>query len=117
MVTATTATFSFKGTQSGRNYSTSGYISDVVGAAITFSQNGAAASTSPTFIQFQEPVVLVDVAVLTGPTVATGWTMTAANNTIPSSACLISPNLTTNANRSVPAIGFNARALIGAVQF
>lgn len=117
MVTATTATILFKGASSGRQYATSAYISDVIGAKILFSQNGVAGTGSDTFIQFPEPVVLQDVAVLTGPTVATGWTFTAAGNTVPSSACLISPNLTTNANRSVPNIGFNTRALIGAVQF
>jgi len=116
MVTATTMTMNFRG-QSGRQYSTSGYISDVVGAKVTFSQNGAAGSTSDTFIQFDEPVVLNDVAILTGPTVATGFTLTAGGNTVPSSAILISPNLTTNANRNSPNIGFKTRTLIGAVQF
>jgi len=116
MVTATTATLSFKG-RSGRVYNVSGYISDVIGAAVTFNPNGAAASTSPSTFQLPEDVVLVDVSILTGPTVATGMVMQSGSTNIPNSNLLIAANLTSVQNRNAPNIGFSAKSLIGAVQF
>lgn len=116
MVTATTATFKFKGA-SGRDYAVSGYISDVVGAKILFNPNGVAGTTSDNYWQPPENCILSDVSILTGPTVATGFYFTAGGPSVPNSALLISPNLTTNANRSVPMIGFGKGSLVGAVQF
>lgn len=117
MVTATTMQITLTGLRTHRRYAVSGYISDVVGAKVLFNQNGVAGTTSDNYFQLQEDVVLTDVAILTGPTVATGFNLQSGGQTIPASTVLISPNLTTNASRSVPAIGFRAGSLIGAVQF
>lgn len=117
MVTATTATISFKGMKSGRDYSVSAYISDVVGAKVLFNANGVAGATSDSYIQMTEPVVVADVAILTGPTVATGFRFQSGAVDVPQSATLIATNLTTIQTRNCPKIGFNAMSQIGAVQF
>ena len=117
MVTATTMTMVLKGLQSGRKYSVSGYISDVVGAKVLFNQNGVAGSGSDNYFQLPEAAVLEDIAVITGPTVMTGFNLQSGGQTIPGSAILIGPNLTTIATRNAPSIGFKAGSLIGAVQF
>jgi len=117
MVTATTMQISLQGLISKRTYSISGYISDVVGAKVLWNQNGVAGTTSDNYFQLSEPTQLRDIAIITGPTVATGFNLQSGGQNVPGSAILISPNLTTNNNRSVPAIGFKAGSLIGAVQF
>jgi len=118
MVTPTTATMSFKGMgASKRNYSVSAYISDVVGAKVLFNANGVAGATSDSYLQFNEPVVLTDVSIITGPTVATGFRMQSGAVDVPQSAILIATNLTTIQTRNAPNIGFGAMSQIGAVQF
>lgn len=117
MVTATTGTITFKGLKSGKPYSASIYISDVVAAKVTFNPNGAAGSGSDTTIQFDEPVQVIDVSILTGPTVATGFNWYSRGVLVSNSATLISPNLTTNAQRSFPPVAFDSGRLISAVQF
>jgi hypothetical protein len=117
MVTATTMQVTMTGLRSRRKYAISGYISDVIGAKVLWNQNGAAGATSDNYFQLQEDVVLTDIAVLTGPTVMTGFVIQTGGQTIPGSTILISPNLTTNAQRSVPTIGFKTGSLIGATQF
>jgi len=116
MVTATTGTVTWRG-KSGRVYSSSMYISDVAAAKVTFNPNGAAVAGSDTTLQFDEDVVLIDVSILTGPTVATGFNWYSRGVIVANSATLISPNLTTNAQRSFPPVGFVAGRLISAVQF
>lgn len=116
--TPTTATFSFKGIgQHKRNYSVSAYISDVSGARILFNANGAAGTTSDNYVQFNEPVVLTDVAVITGYADTTGFRMQSGAVDVPQSAILNAANLTTIQNRNAPNIAFNAQSQIGAVQF
>lgn len=117
MVTATTGTMTFKGLQSGRTYSVGCYISDVVAAKVTFNMNGAAGAGSDAFWQAPENVQLVDVAIITGPTVAVGFSYFSGGASVPGSSTLISPNLTTNASRSSPNIGFRSQSFVTAVQF
>lgn len=117
MVTATTGTATFKGRSTGRTYAASIYISDVVAAKVTFNMNGAAGAGSDAFWQAPEDVQLIDVAIITGPTVATGFTWLSGGASVPGSATLISPNLTTNASRSAPNIGFRSQSFVTAVQF
>lgn len=56
---------SFKGA-SGRGYSVSVYISDVVGAYARFNQDGVAGTATPDFLVFPETVTIVDFSVVTG---------------------------------------------------
>lgn len=117
MVTATTGTMTFVGRQSGRRYGVSCYVSDVIGAAVTFNVNGAAAAGSPSTFQLPEPVTLVDAAVITGPTVMTGFKLQSGGMDIPGSSFLLGSVLTTIQTRIVPNISFGAKSIIGAVQF
>jgi hypothetical protein len=116
MVTPTTMTMLFEGA-SGRTYNVSGYISDVVAARVLFNPNGVATTTSDNYWQPPEPCVLRKVSILTGPTVATGFFLTAGGPTVPNSAVLIGANLTTSTNAPALSIGFAANTLVGAVQF
>jgi hypothetical protein len=70
MVTATNGTIRLIG-KSGTQYGASVYVSDVIGAPVTFNLVGAAVSTSPNFLTFPEDVALADMSILTGPTVMT----------------------------------------------
>ena len=117
MVTATTGTVTFRGLNTKMAQSVSIYISDVIGAKVTFNPNGAAASTSDTTVKFDEPVVVEDVSIITGPTVATGFNWYSRGVIVPNTANLISPNLTTNASRNFTRTAFAAGRLISAVQF
>jgi hypothetical protein len=117
MVTATTATVSFRGLKTNRDYSVSAYISDVVGARVLFNANGVAGTASDSYVQFNEPVVVSDVSILTGPTVATGFRLQSGAVDVPQSATLIATNLTTIQTRNFPRVGFSAMSQIGAVQF
>lgn len=58
---------------SGKGYVIDMYLSDVVGAAATFSLDGAAATTSPNFMITPEDMTLLDAAVITGLTDTKGW--------------------------------------------
>jgi hypothetical protein len=69
MVTATNGILRFRG-QSGQEYVYNAYISDVVAATVKFSTSAAASATvGDGFIITPEPVELIDVAIVTGPTV------------------------------------------------
>lgn len=117
MVTATTGTMTFRGVKSGRKYTVSCYISDVIGAAVTFNPSGAAVAGSNNYYVAPEDVVLDDASIITGPTVATGFNYTSNSNLVPASATLLGSVLTTIQTRNIPQIGFMAGRLIGAVQF
>ena len=117
MVTATTGSATFVGLKTGTKRTVSMYVSDVVGASVRFNMNSIASATTSEYAQFDEPVVLGDVAILTGPTVATGFVWQSGTTVIPNSVTMISPNLTTNPQRVCPTIRWNAGSLIGAQQF
>lgn len=114
MVTPTTGTMSFQGKR--QTYKVGIYISDVVGAKVLFAAQGAPGTGSDNFFQPPEDVVLTDVQILTGPTVAVGLYLTAGGAPIAGSNILISGALTTNPSRATPQIGFSAKTLVGAVQ-
>ena len=116
MVTATTGIAYFKG-KSGRIYTPGIYISDVIGAAVTFALSGAAGTGSLQYFRAPEPVVLFDMAIVTGPTVATGVLLTQDGANVAGTNTLISTQLTTLATRGSLAVAFPAGALVGATQF
>jgi len=117
MVTATsTNVFFFQG-KSGRVYGVNGYISDVVGATVKFSANGAAGTGSDAYWRAPEPVLLFDASIITGPTVAVGCTMTQDGAAVAGTPLLFGAQLNSLATRGKLAVAFPAGALIGAVQF
>jgi len=118
MVTATTGTATFKGLQSGKIYTPSLYISDVSAAAVLWNQNGAATSSSDSTLQFNEDVQLIDLAIISGPTVITGFTWYAGGTVVPASNQLIATCYTSVVSgRSFNPVGFKASRLISAKQF
>lgn len=68
MVTPTTGQLSVVGL-SGKRYSPSLYISDVVAAPWTFSMSGLAVAGGPAYFVMPERGVITDAALVTGPTV------------------------------------------------
>jgi len=64
---ARNGTMIFRG-QSGKTYAVNVYCSDVSGAYVTFSYNGAAGTGSTNFITAPENVVLSDYSIVTGVT-------------------------------------------------
>lgn len=100
MVTATTGTMILQGV-SGREYSYSIYISDVVGAFATFSTSGPAGTASSNFIITPENCVLKDISTLLAPTVAV--TVQLYVNDMPTGVLIQDANtLFSNTTRSIP---------------
>lgn len=114
MVTPTNGALFFRG-RSGKNYSVNIYISDVVGAAVTFNTVGAAVAGSQTFWLAPEDVVLVDASIVTGPTVMTNL-VPYANDAPVGSTLPIAAFLSTLANRPNPGIGYAAGRKITIIQ-
>jgi hypothetical protein len=117
MVTATTGQATFKGLQTGKIYTPSIYISDVAAALITWNMQGAAAAGSSNQIQFTEDVQLIDIAIISGPTVISGFYWSSAYIPVPSSNQLISTIYTTIQTRSFTPQAFKAGRIVQATQF
>jgi hypothetical protein len=114
MVTATTGQVLLIG-RSGRQYSYSVYISDVVGAFVTFSASGVAGTGSQTFIIVPEDVVLADIATALSPTVA--LTISPYINDLPTGNIIQDSNtLATLQARQIPHIGISAGKKLTFVQ-
>ena len=73
MVTTTTGFAKFRNLKDGSDLTCQYFISDVVGGKLTWNQQGAAVAGSDSTLQFSDPVQLVDLATVTGPTVMAGW--------------------------------------------
>lgn len=117
MVTATSANLlSFRG-KSGRIYQITAYISDVVGAQVLFSANGASSSTSPGYWRPPEAVLLYSASIITGPTVSVGMVMTSDGAVLAGTQLLYATFLNSLAQTPTMAIPFAAGTLIGANQF
>ncbi len=106
MVTPELGTVIFVG-KSGRQYSLSIYASDVVGAACTINTVGIAVSGGQSFYITPEDVVIKDVSITTGMTVATA--LIPYVNDVPAGAMLSVANcINTLTNRAIPNIGIGA---------
>lgn len=117
MVTPVTGTMTFRSLDGQRKYSAGIYFSDVVGAKVLFAPSGAPGSGSDQFIQLPEDVVLDDISIHTGNTVALGMYLTARGAPVPNTSVMTNSVLDTNAQRKVTPTGFKAGTNIGAVQF
>lgn len=114
MVTPTNGTITLQG-KSGRNYSYSIYLSDVAGAACTFSTAGLAVAGSQTFLIAPEDCILKDMSITAGPTVI--FTMIPYINDVSAGQVISLANtVNTLAFRAVPNIGFAAGRKITIVQ-
>jgi hypothetical protein len=106
MVTATNGTLTLRGA-SGREYSLSIYISDVVGAFVTFSTTGLAVAGSSNFYVIPENCTIKDISVTTGPTVM--FVMRPQVNDVDVGAVISLANcINTLAYRAVPNISIAA---------
>lgn len=106
MVTAETGNILFQG-KSGKTYGLSFYSSDVVGASCPMSLVGTAGTGSQTFWIAPEPVVMADISITTGNTVATSLSIYA--NDIPTGNVVSEAAiLNTLANRTFPRVPLKA---------
>ena len=115
MVTAEQGTAIFRG-NSGKIYNVDMYISDVVGAVVTFDAGSGASATSLGFWKCPENCVLMDLAVVTGNTVATTLIPTADGGQIPGIRFRTSLFLTTLSQRPSIALGFKQGTNFGLTQ-
>jgi len=115
--TPKTGNITFRGLRTGRMYGVNIYVSDVANANVLFSANGAAGSGSLNYWQAPEPVIVHDMALLTGTADTTGLQLTSGGAVIPSSSVLYTSILNTLSERSPPRIAFNQGSMVGALQF
>jgi len=113
MVTPTYGTAMFKGVTSGKTYAVDMYISDVVGAPVTFDSGNGATSTSLGFWRAPEPVILYDLSIATGPTVMTALVPTTNGGIIAGFAFRIANFLNTLATRPAITIGWKEGSNVG----
>lgn len=116
MVTPTYGTATFQGTKTGKNYSVDFYISDVVGAPVTWDSGSGAGATTLTFWKAPEPVILIDLSIVTGPTVMFTLFPTADGGQIPGMRYRIANFLNTLAFRPRLTLGFNQGTNVGLTQ-
>jgi len=117
MVTATNGTATFKGLQSGKVYNVDIYISDVVAATVKLNQFGAAVVGSPSFVRFDEDVALVDLSIITGPTVMVGLYPTSNDVPVSQYNYRIANFLNSIQTRPVVRVGFASGKNIGFIQY
>lgn len=114
MVTPTTTVVTLKGV-SGREYSFSGYISDVVGGAVLIDLNKTATSATPSnFYITPERCYLKDISTITGPTVATALVVQV--NDVNVGVIALANTINTLPNRSIPTLAFEGGRKFAIVQ-
>lgn len=108
-------TFSFMGVSTQRIYNVDIYISDVADALITWDGGAGAASTSPSSWTAPEPVILFDVAIVTGTQDTTK--LQVLRNNMPTGDFLrYTQHLTTSSVRSPVRLGFMTGTEVRAIQ-
>jgi hypothetical protein len=115
MVTASNGTAIFRGA-SGRTYSVDFYLADVVGTAVKFDSGSGSSATSLAYWKSPEPVVLTDIAIVTGNTVTTQIVLTSDGAQINGARFRETLHLSTLATRPAINIGFKAGSNIGAIE-
>jgi hypothetical protein len=117
MVTPTNATASFQGLKTGRFYNIDIYISDVVSAKCTLNAYGAAVAGSDNFVVLPEDAVLIDLSVITGPTVMVGLVPTSNGAPLTQYNFRIANFLSTLTSRTKLGVGFKGGNNIGFIQY
>jgi hypothetical protein len=106
MVTPENGSITLKG-NSGRYYNLNIYISDVIGAYVTFNTAGIAGANSQNFYNIPENCVIEDIALTTGNTVTTNLVIYI--NDVPVGSVVPEANVLNTLNqRAVPKIGFSS---------
>lgn len=108
-------TFTFVGMTTKRIYNVDAYYSDVADALVNFDGGGGAGTTSPTSFTAPEPLVLVDVSIVTGMTDTTKIQVL-RNNQPTGDFLRFTQHLTTSAQRSPVRLGFRQGVEIRAIQ-
>jgi hypothetical protein len=114
MVTPETGTINFLG-RSGQMYTYSIYSSDVVNAPLTFSSIGLAGSGSQNFLIANEDMVMTDISITTGNTVATTFNFY-SNDANLGMLCAEANILNTLTTRSFPRVGYKKSSKITILQ-
>lgn len=109
-------TLTFKGNQTGRNYSIDFYCSDVANAAVNFDSGLGATSTSLTFVKLPEDMTLVDASVASGIADTTSWVPTKDGGIIPSQRIRHANFLNSLAFRPALSMRFPAGTNFGLIQ-
>jgi hypothetical protein len=113
MVTPTNGTCTFLNRRTGALEKANIYIADAVGTKVKFSTMAKAATTDNAYVQFKDPVTLVDVSILTGPTVIFALVPTSGGTPIPSRLVAIADQLNTLPSRTPINLMFGAGSMIG----
>lgn len=108
-------TMMFRGRNSGQLYSTDIYVSDVANADVRFDGGAGASSSSPTFVTFNEPVILEDYSQVTGTADTTKIRLIANGAPLPM-IMRYSIHLTSLATRPRLNVPFRAGTRIGGIQ-
>lgn len=108
-------TFVFVGVLSKRVYNVDAYHSDVADALVKFDGGAGASATSPDSFTANEPVILVDYAIVTGMTDTTKIQIL-RNNQPTGDFLRFTQHLTTSSVRSPVRLGFKAGQQIRAIQ-
>lgn len=117
MVTPENGTVTFTG-RSGKTYTYSIYSSDVVAAPVTWATTGLAGTGSTNFITAPEDMLLSDVSLTTGQTVAVGWSIWLNDAPYPSAVMTFANVLNTLQTRSFPkGFGIKQGRKVQLVQF
>lgn len=96
MVTPTTGTLNAIGLKTKQTFNISFYLSDVVGANVTFEPAGTAGSSSQTTFVPAESMRIYRASIKTGPTVASGMLLNVSGMPIPGALIDITTYLSTN---------------------
>jgi hypothetical protein len=113
--TPKSGTFCFRDKVTGELYEIDLYVSDVNGAAVTFDGGAGAGASSPDFVTFANPVVLVDYSQVTGTADTTKMRLTAGGSPL-RTILRYAIHLTSLATRPALNIPFKANTRIGAIQ-
>jgi len=116
MVTTTNGTATFLGLETGKMYNVDVFISDVVGAPVTWGVSGNAVSTSQNFWRAPENVQLQDLSIVTGPTVMVALVPTSNDAVVPNYRFRIANFLNTLTTRPSITVGFASGRNIGMLQ-
>jgi len=116
MVTPTTGTLNMVGLKTKQTFNCSFYISDVVGANVTFEPAGTATSSSQTSFVPPEPMLIYRASIKTGPVASTGILLNVSGMPIPGASIDITTYLSTNPTPPPINIRIPAGLPIGAKQ-
>lgn len=115
MVTPVHGSFTFVGLTSGITYTKDVYLSDVAASLINFDSGIGAKATSDQFFLVPEACILVDVSIVTGPTVI-GRLQIIRNSISTGDILGIIEHVSSNSDRPKLSIPFGAGEKVGAIE-